>query len=396
MEFAMFARARYLVGLGILMSLLAGTLAHAQRTGAGLATITITSPLGTSAHPQLADANGEFVITISVQNFTLDPRHIGSANRPGFGHYHIYVDTFDPSSVFKYYVNAAASPTVRVTADQLAKAGATSGTHVLYIVLANNDHSLVKPLALAETVIRIVPTVSAAIAITSGTGSVTNPLAQGSDGDFVFTVQPRHFTFDAAHLGSHVNRPGYGHYHVYVDRIDPNSPFNFWLQAGATTTVRVTPDQLAKAGVTSGTHVLYVALTHNDHSLLKPLVVTSTVIRLGPIMQVAEWTQSGPPMPIPARGKVTLHVQVKDLARGTGSDDAGGYFQVYVDFIDEADPSKNLVLTSSSTTLDVSAAALARVNAGSGIHTLYVVLANRDHSLFAPLTGASTLIAIGS
>ena len=389
----MSARARYLGGFCILISLLAGTPVHAQRSDAGVATITITSPIGTPARPQLADAKGVFHFTISVQNFILDPKHIGFASRPGFGHYHIYADYFDPSSVFKYYVNAAATTVLQVTADQLAKAGVNVGIHVLYIVLANNDHSLVRPLAISSTVIRIVPEASAAITVTSGAGTVTNPLAQGPDGSFVFTVQPQHYIFDAAHLGSHVNRPGYGHYHVFVDSIDPNAPFNFWLQAAATPTVRVTKDQLAKAGVTAGTHVLYVALTNNDHSLLKPLVVTSTVIRLGPILHVAEWTAPAQPMPIPARGKVTLHLQVKDATPGSAS---GGYFQVYLDFVDHTNPTKNLVLTSSSTSIDVTAAVLTRVSSRTGIHTLYVVLANRDHSLFAPLTGDSSLILVGS
>ncbi len=389
----MFARARYLAGFCILISLFAGTLAHAQRSRVGVATITITSRIGTNAHPQLADASGVFEIAIRVQNFILDPKHIGSTNRPGVGHYHIYADYFDPSSVFKYYVNAAAAPLIRVTADQLARAGVSNGTHVLFIVLANNDHSLVKPLAIASTVISIVPKESAAISITGGIGSVTNPLAEASDGSFVFAVQPRHFLFDAAHLGSHVNRPGYGHYHVFVDSIDPNAPFKFWLQAGATPTIRVTADQLAKAGVTTGTHALYVALTNNDHSLLKPLVLTSTVIRLGPTLQVAEWAVPGLPTPIRAGGKVTLHLQIKGVAPGSES---GGYYQVYVDFVDQANPSRNLVLTSSNSTIDVAATALAKVTPRTGIHTLYVVLANRDHSLFTPLTGESALIAIGS
>jgi hypothetical protein len=392
--FAMFARARYLAGFTILISLLAATFAHAQRSSDAIPTVAITSPIGTVAHPQLADASGGFVITISVQNFILDPKHIGGKNRPGFGHYHIYVDQFDPNSVFKYWINAAASPTIRVTPDQLAKAGVSNGIHLIYIVLANNDHSLVRPLTLAFTVALVMPRVSPGITLTSGIGSVSNPLAQGSDGSFTFTVQPQHFTFDAAHIGSHVNKPGVGHYHVYVDRIDPNSPFNFWLEAGATPAVRVTGDQLAKAGVTVGTHVLYVALANNDHSLLKPLVLISTVIRLGgPTLQVAEWTAGGQPMPIPKNGKVTLHVHVTGVPHGSGS---GGYYQVYVDFIDHTNPSTNLVLTTSSTSFDVTADALARVNARAGIHTLYVVLANGDHTLFAPLTGASNLIAIGS
>lgn len=394
----MFARARYLAGLSILMSLIAGTFAHAQRSGVGLAAITITSPIGTVARPRSADANGVFVITLSVQNFTLDAAHIGSrTNRPGFGHYHVYTDNFDPNSVFKYYVTAAASTTIRVTSDQLAKAGVSDGTHILYVVLANNDHSLVKPLTLAMTVIRIAPKPSAGIAVTSGAGTVSDPLLPQPDGSFVFTVQPQHFTFDAAHLGSRPNRPGFGHYHVYVDSIDPTASFRFWLEAGATSAIKISRDVLAKAGVTIGTHVLYVALTNNDHSLLKPLILTSSVIRLGPTLQVAEWPASGQPMPVPARGKVTLHLQVKGLpqaSQGSGSGNTGGYYQVYVDFIDHTNPGRNLVLTSSSPSFDVTAAALSRVTSRRGIHTLYVVLANRDRSLYAPLTGASNLISI--
>src|SRR5207248_888764 len=120
---------------------------------------------------------------------TFDQSHIGvKPNRSGVGHYHVYADSFNPSQPFKFWILAAASTTVRVGPTALAHAGVAPGVHTLYVVLANNDHSLVEPLAIASTVVRVVPPpVLAGVALTSLPGTSNAPLLPGDDGAFTLS-----------------------------------------------------------------------------------------------------------------------------------------------------------------------------------------------------------------
>lgn len=399
----MFSRILTIVGVALLVvsvaAVLLGSTVRANHSAGGMATINITSPVGTINNPQLVGKNGVFTITIAVQNFILDPAHIGSkSNRPGYGHYHVYVDSFDPTNYFKFFVKAAATTTVKITLNELAKAGVTSGTHTIYLVLTNNDHSLVKPLAIASTVIRVVPVSVAAINMTSSPGTVTDPLLMDQRGTFTFSVAPRNFVFDPAHIGSAINKPGSGHYHVYADSFDPRNYFKFFVESGATRTVQVTRDALAKVGVTTGTHTLYIVLANNNHSLIQPLAIASTVIRIGPSLAVAEWNGQTQPLPIPAGGKVTLHLNINGFRLDPAhvgakiNNPGSGHYHLYIDSFDPTNPFKNYLGNGATATVDVTAAELDRAKVVPGIHTLYVVLANNDHSLVTPLTGASALI----
>jgi hypothetical protein len=396
----MFSGLRSTAGVALLVGALATALlcgvAAAHRGAAGLATVTITSPIGTATAPQTVDQSGGFTITIVVQNFTLDAKDLGSkVNRAGFGHYHVYVDTFDPTSPFRYWVLAGASTTIHVSLAALAKAGVTSGVHKLHVVLANNDHSVLIPLAFATTVVRVVP--PPGIAITTPVGTITNPQLVGPTRMFAFTVAPRNFRFDATRIGSKTNRPGFGHYHIYVDRIDPTTPFNYWIQAGATTDVKVGLDALAKAGFSAGTHTLFVALANNDHSLLRPLAVASTVIRLGPSIQVAEMAAPAPPLVLAADGTITLHISVGGFrldpaGYGKAPSPGSGHYHLYIDSFDPAHPFVNYVGWGAGPTVELTGAALLKAKVKPGGHALYVLLANNDHTLVTPYVGASSLV----
>ena len=188
---------------------------------------------------------------------------------------------------------------------------------------------------------------------------------------------------------------------MYADSIDPNTPFKYWIQAGATTTVLVKADAMAKAGVTTGTHTLFVVLTNNDHSVLRPLVVVSTVIRIGPGIQVAEWSNSTQPLTLSTSGKITLHVRVSSFlfdagAIGAKSNKPGhGHYQVYVGSFDPNDPVMNMVAEGAGPSVEVTGAELSHAGARPGVHALYVVLANNDRTLVAPITGASGFITFG-
>jgi hypothetical protein len=270
------------------------------------------------------------------------------------------------------------------------------------VALANNDHSLVVPLALASTVVRVVaPAPPISLQITGPVGTAAAPLLPGDDGIITFPIAVQHFTFDPAHIGVKANRPGFGHYHIYADGIDPRFPFKFYVDAAATPTVRVTLLALERAGITTGTHTLIIALANNDHSLLRPLVMAATVIRLGPAIRVAELSDPMQPVVVPTNGKVTLHVSVTGFRLdahqiGARANVAGaGHCVVFAQGFDPARPLMNAVAVGTGPAVDVTAAALARQGLRSGVYPLYVVLANNDNSLVTPITAASGLIQVG-
>jgi hypothetical protein len=386
---------------GLLTASLLGGVALARQTQSGIAAIYITSPIGTPGKPQVLGADGKLLISIAVQNFTLDPSHIGTkVNTPGSGHYNVYVDGFDPAAPAKYLLLAGATPTILLSPVTLAKAEVSYGLHRLFVVLANNDNTLVKPYAITSTVIQVMP--PASIAFTSPVGTIETPQLMSPMRRFSFTIATRNFTFDAAHNGSSFDKPGTGYYHVYIDSIDPARPSRFLVASGTSPNFQISQDQLGNQGVTSGTHTLFVALANNDHSLVQPLAIASTVLRLGPSLQVVEMAMPGRPLLLSPTGKITLHVTISNFALDpkhmntmtnmTGS----GHYQVYVDSFDPNHPTMNFVADSANPTLDVTAAQLAKVGVNASVHALYVMLAYHDRSLVLPLTGASTYVQIGS
>lgn len=390
-----------LLACALVCSALGG--AKAERASDNLPSISITSTLGSAAHPLTPGSDGFITFTIAVQHFRLDGAQIGKKpNRTGSGHYHIYADHIDPSSPFKFWIMAGASTTVRISLAVLARDGVGPGIHTIYVVLANNDHTLIEPLAIAFTVVRVTPPpVQYGLTITSGAGTASNPALPGENNAFDFSVAAQHFIFDPAHIGIKPNRAGYGHYHIYADSIDPQHTFKYWLEAGATPGVQVTLSELAKQGISNGTHTIFVVLANNDHSLVQPLVMSSTVIAIGPTVHVAELSNPTQPIMMPRGGKVTLHVRVTDFRldpRGIGAKintQGAGHYHVYVNTFDPSRPLQGYVAVGAGSSVDVTAAALAKEGITSGFHAIYVVLANNDHSLVVPITSASGLIQVG-
>ena len=89
------------------------------------------------------------------------------------------------------------------------------------------------------------PAAPPSIAITSEVGTVDHPLVPDATG-FTFTVAPSNFTFDPDTMNK-ANQSGIGHWHVYVDTIDPAHPFSpSYVTFGATTTIHVTLTELAR------------------------------------------------------------------------------------------------------------------------------------------------------
>ena len=104
-----------------------------------------------------------FVIAVKPANFALSAANGSKANTGGAGHYQVYLDHFDPTSTSnsaRGYVAQGSSDSLTISPAQLAKAGAVPGVHELFVVLANNDRSLVPGAGFASTTIRIGPSLT--------------------------------------------------------------------------------------------------------------------------------------------------------------------------------------------------------------------------------------------
>ena len=82
--------------------------------------ISITSP------PEGESISSDATVTVSIENFTLDPDAVGTAPVDGEGHWHVFVDGD--------YQNYS-------TEDSISISGLSSGEHQIMVELYNNDHT---------------------------------------------------------------------------------------------------------------------------------------------------------------------------------------------------------------------------------------------------------------
>ena len=283
---------RLKAGIVVAMALLLGTaaasaglsgVAHGTSEAVGYPdgspSIALTSTVGTVAQPQIATSSGNFTIGLGATNFTLDAAAIGSkTNRAGAGHYQVYLDHFDPASAAnsaKSYVTQGAAPSLTISTTQLAKAGAVSGLHELFVVPANNDRSLIPGAGFGSTAIRIGPSLTI-----EERGIPSHPLALTANGTLTLHMRINGLTLDPAKAIG-VNKPGRGHYQLYLDSFDPNTPLLNFVTDITTTSYTISTAQLVKAGAGPGIHTLFMILANNDHSIINPASGDSVTIRLG-------------------------------------------------------------------------------------------------------------------
>ncbi|MBK06567.1 MAG: hypothetical protein CL920_29465 [Deltaproteobacteria bacterium] len=188
-------------------------------------------------------------VSVTVQNFKLDPNGIGKANVKGEGHIHIYLDNETGSNYL--YAGADANPTFNIPASTKA------GAHTLRVALHNNDHSAVSPAV--EATVSFTVSSGSAPSVTATPDKTT--IAAGDK--ITLTVTAQNFSIDASQIGK-ANSPGVGHYHVYLD----NETGNNYLYAGADAKAVITIPGTTAAGA----HTLRVSLRNNDHSAVSPAV----------------------------------------------------------------------------------------------------------------------------
>jgi hypothetical protein len=242
---------------------------QAAMPGAGSSlSIRVISP----THPVTVPVNGKIAVQVAVTGVKMDAAAMGRKAVPGEGHYHFYVDCI-PSAAYVRNNNlgacwAGATAFTKTYFDlATSHVRVTSGTHILFLALAQNDHVLYRAPPAAITF-----TVTAApmhISVVSPTNPVTVPV----NGKIQIQVVVSGVKMDMAAMGR-APVAGEGHYHFYVDCIPSvayvrnNNLGACW--AGATADTNTVFDlATSHVKVTKGTHILLLALAQNNHVLYK-------------------------------------------------------------------------------------------------------------------------------
>jgi hypothetical protein len=248
----------------------AHSVAFAGHTQKGKPSVAITSLIGTVDSPVRWNGNG-LTITIKASNVDLTKGH---------GGWEAFVDSIVPSALTKTLVASGTGTKVHVTREELTAVGATTGIHTLYIVLTTVRHVFLKPMATASTVLLLGPSL-----VLQEHGTMAHPIMILTSGIVTFHVAVRGFTLSVANMNKK-EVAGEGHYHLYIDSIDPSQPFAHYVSCFCDPPVTqpglsfsITAAQLARRpGVGPGLHTMYVTLNTNFHNLVGPVTGDSAVI----------------------------------------------------------------------------------------------------------------------
>jgi hypothetical protein len=240
---------------------------HAHK---GKPSVAISSLIGTVNSPLRWNGNG-LTMTVKASNFNL---------AKGRGGWEVFVDSIDSSALTKTLVASGSGTKIHVTQDQFSRVGVTTGIHTLYIALTNARHTLLKPMATASTVVLLGPSL-----VLQEHGTMAHPIVIPASGTITFHVSVSGFKLSVANMNKK-EVAGEGHYHLYIDSIDPSQPFAHYVSCFCDPPVTqpsldfsISAAQLAKRpGVGPGLHTMYVTLNTNFHTLVGPVTGDSAVI----------------------------------------------------------------------------------------------------------------------
>jgi hypothetical protein len=197
-------------------------------------------------------------LNVIARGYKLDAFYAGTPDLPYIGHYH---EILDGKLVDM-------TPLQDPTHDTISMAGVTRGKHVLTLVPARNDHSMVMSKAVMipfyyEGPFRPQPAGytgagKPSIAITSPAAGAT---VRGSS--FTMTTGVTNFVLSGESFGKALIA-GEGHWHVFVDEV--SMPHMVTMASTGTQTVPL-------KGVKPGRHTFYALLVDNHHMAIMPMTV---------------------------------------------------------------------------------------------------------------------------
>jgi plastocyanin len=312
------------------------------------------------------DTDEDLTVEIKVTNFILDPANIGKANKPGYGHYHIYID--DKKGLDYLAAGANGKVTLRIPSDL------SDGEHTLRISLRNNDHSALSPVVEDKVKIQV----------SKGDTKVKatiSPKVVFAGGDIRVSIDVSNFKLDASQIGK-ANKAGVGHYHIYLDN---NTGVNY-LAAGAATKATVTIPK----GTSPGSHFLRISLRNNDHSELSSPVEVKIDFRVteDALPKVSISSKSSE---VEAGKSITVEISTQnfildDSARGKANQLGTGHYNIYIG----SNKGLSYLVTSAKGTIEIPIP----ISTAAGEQTLRVELQNNDGTPFTPTIEATLKIDV--
>jgi hypothetical protein len=204
-------------------------------------------------------------IHVLANGYKLDAYYAGTPVLPGIGHYHEIIDN----------KLIDMTPLQNPTRDAISTVGLTPGKHVLTLVPARNDHSMIMSKAVMIPFFYKGPFRPQPAGYT-GTGtpsiSIVSPAAGStvSGKAFTLTANISNFVLSQDSYGKKLVA-GQGHWHIFVDKIDMAHMLT--MAAGGSQTVPL-------KGIKPGQHTFYALLVNNQHKPLMPMVMTSVSLNV--------------------------------------------------------------------------------------------------------------------
>jgi hypothetical protein len=198
---------------------------------------------------------------VFANNYQFDSRYAGTPNLPTIGHYHEILDgrLIDMS------------PTTDPQHDTISMVGVATGPHVLTIVPARNDHSMIMQNAVNIPFIYAGPFLLQPGPFTfnnPATISIVPPTSNIVKGNsFVLTVNIQNFVLSGESFGKELVA-GVGHWHIFLA---PPGTLSLPEMGTMLTMASTSSQKVYLTGVTPGWHTFSAVLVDNQHM---PFVVT--------------------------------------------------------------------------------------------------------------------------
>jgi len=204
-------------------------------------------------------------------NYQLDSRYAGTPSLPTIGHYHEILD----GNLIDM------TPTTDPTHDLISMVGVTDGLHVLTLVPALNDHSMVMANAIMipfyyEGPYLPEPTYTGSPS--APTVSIASPIngATVSGNSFQMSIHFQNFLLCGGCYGKAL-QSNVGHWHIFLDQI---------AMPHMLTMANANVQQVYLTGVSPGWHTFFAVLVQNNHMPIMdmttgmPLAGTFTMVDL--------------------------------------------------------------------------------------------------------------------
>lgn len=201
---------------------------------------------------------------VTASGYRLDARYAGTPNLRHIGHYH---EILDGKLVDM-------TPLVGPNADTVSMVGVARGPHVLTLVPANNDHSIVSAAAVNTSFSyagRRLPLPDAVKFAQPPSITITSP-AKGSKvrGSFNMSATVAYFKLCQVCFGKR-NVDGIGHWHIFVDKLVMS---NMLTMAGSGT------QEVFLDAVTPGWHTFWAVVVDDQHMPFMNAPTTMTSVKL--------------------------------------------------------------------------------------------------------------------